>query len=98
MVKPKDGEFVVFKGRYSFYVHQVVRVTSQLYFYKDGDRERRARMDELIFAGTKDVANNLAAQLTSSRAQYDQECRSAYERRTNREAQLIDSATPKQPE
>lgn len=98
MEKPKDGDFVVFKGRYSFSVHQVIRVTSQLYFYKDNGRERRARMDEVVFAGTKDVADQLAANLTSSLAQYDQECRSAYERRTKREAQLIDSATPKQPD
>lgn len=91
---PRDGEWFVRKGRFEYSVHQAIRVTAALIFYRyeANNREHRARRDEIVFCGDKVTAEKLAAQLTSSRAQYDHECRTAHERKEKRNADLISRA------
>jgi hypothetical protein len=88
---PKDGDWFVRKGRFGYSIHQAIRVTAALIFYRYevGGREHRARQDEIVFSGSKYVADKLAAQLTSSRARYDHECRIAHERKEKRNSELI---------
>lgn len=91
---PKDGEWFVRKGRFEYSVYQAIRVTAALIFYKyeANGSPHRARRDEIIFSGDKAVSEKLAAQLTSSRAQYNHECRTAHERKEKRNAELISRA------
>jgi hypothetical protein len=91
---PKDGEWFVCKGRFGYSIHQAIRVTAALIFYRyeTNGRDHRARQDEIVFSGGKASAEKLAAQLTSSRAQYDHECRTAHERKEKRNAELIEAA------
>lgn len=86
------GDFVVTKERYSINVHFVMKVTPQSFYHMRGMRETRQSSANVVFSGPEHVANKLAAQLTSSRAQKSDDERRAYERREERDTKFINAA------
>ncbi len=98
MIAIKDGDFVVLKESYRIEVRQVFKVTAQLLFYRRDDwngkpqEPRRIRRDKVVFSGSESVARDLAELLTSSRARMDDEQRSAYTRRVERDNKIIATA------
>jgi hypothetical protein len=95
MIKPKDGDFVVVQSRWETAVRKVIRISASIYYYDDGyfNRERRARQDEIIFAGDEASAKLLCERLKSSEAQYQDECNKSILRREKRDAEFIAKAS-----
>lgn len=89
----KDGDFVVMVN-WRPEVVQAIRVTEKVVYYNDGfyKRERRLRLDDVVFAGPELLAKRLATQLTSSRAQYDEDQRKAAQRKNERDKLFIAKA------
>jgi hypothetical protein len=94
-VKPKDGDFVVAQSRWNTEVRQVIKVSASVYYYKSDwrNKEMRARLDEVLFAGSEAAAKRLREQLVSSEAQYSNDCKNAALRRQGRDADFIAKAS-----
>lgn len=98
-----DGDFVVIVSRYGrTEVRQAIKVSPAFLFYRekqwtfngpDKMVEHRMRRDDVVFSSSSSaVAERLAAQLTSSRAQSDEDERKAVTRRHERDRKFIEQA------
>jgi len=94
IIKPKVGEFIVFAETWRGKVAEVTKVTEHTLTYKeeDYDRETRMNLTGAVFSGPKHVAELLAQQLKSSRAQYQEEHNASALRRNERDAKFIAAA------
>ncbi|MBR1193193.1 hypothetical protein [Bradyrhizobium sp. AUGA SZCCT0160] len=103
-IRPSDGEYVVIDGRWSFNryeIRQIIKLTEQMYFYKGegSGRERRSRLDEVIFSSAdKAACEKLAEKLKSSDALRDDEERKSIARWELRRGSLIGKAYAAQAE
>jgi hypothetical protein len=98
MIEVKDEDHVVVVNSWgNVSVHQAIRVTKAIIFYIDQTwapklQERRLRIQDVIFAGPKAIADKLATQLTSSRAQLNHDEYSAKVRQEKRDDDFIAAA------
>lgn len=94
--KIKDGDFVVTRGAYKIDCVEVIRVTEKLIFYMDVSwrtpRERRLRLQDVLFSGPQAVAKRLKEHLQSSYQQKIDDHRSASLRQSERDAKFITEA------
>lgn len=94
-VSIKDGDFVVTKGRWQAQAVEAIKVSPQMVFYRDhdwNDRERRVRIDDVVFAGPRQIAERLKDQLNSSHDLYTQERNAAGQRKVARDEKYIAAA------
>ena len=97
-VQISDGDFVAVVNRYGrIEVRQVIKTSPAFFFYQEmrwaGEMvERRVRRDDVVFVGPRQIAEKLAAQLTSSQAQADEDKRRAVARRIERDKKFIEQA------
>jgi len=82
-IRPKDGEYAVIDSRWSYNrydVRKIIKLTEQMYFYngEGTGKERRARLDEIIFSSPDEAAcKRVSERLVSSDAIREDEERSA---------------------
>jgi hypothetical protein len=93
-VEIKIGDWFVTLGRWRVEALEAIKVTPKLVMYRsDGfEHQFQVRIEEVVFAGTKEKAERLAAQLTSSAARADNEKLSAQTRQVLRDRKLIEAA------
>ena len=97
MTEVKDGDFVVVRDRWRLDCVQAIKVTKQMVFYMDTywkpARERRLRIQDVLFSGPEPVAKKLLDQLASSYAQMVTEQTASAERMQKRDDGFIEAAT-----
>lgn len=97
-IRPKDGEYVVINSQWSFNrydVRKIIKLTDQMYFYQgEGTgKERRARLDEVIFSSPEEATcKRVSERLLSSEARRDEEEQSARARWELRRESIISNA------
>lgn len=94
LVDIEPGNWFVVKRRFSIDAHEAKRVTPQKVFFESGYRNRDSQCfrSDVVYAGDKNTAERLREQLTSSRAQYDDDQRNASKRHADRSATFIAKA------
>lgn len=92
----RNNDFVVVRDSWDIQVVQAIRVTKQMVFYMDTywskPRERRLRLQDVIFSGQEAAAKRLCEQLKSSKAQREQDTQAAYNRQAKRDEGFIAAA------
>jgi hypothetical protein len=96
-VQVKDGDFVVVRDRWRLDCVQAIKVTKQMVFYMDTfwkpARERRLRIQDVLFSGPESAAKKLKEQLASSYAQKVTDQTAAADRMRKRDDGFIKAAT-----
>ena len=92
----KDGDFVVTRDRWRIDCVRAIRLTKQTVFFIDESwgkpRERRIRIQDVVFSGPEAVAERLCQQLRSSEQQKVNDQQAASERQAKRDESFIAEA------
>jgi hypothetical protein len=95
-INVKDGDFVVTRDRWRIECVEAIRVTKQTIFYMDTTwgkpKERRLRLQDVLFSGPKSTADRLREQLVSSYEQKNNDIRGANDRQHKRDDLFIAQA------
>lgn len=95
-IKPKEGDFVITDSRWSldrYAVRQVTKVTAQMYSYMVTGGERRAYLDDILFASSsEDFSLMLAGQLRAADRVYEEEKIKSHNRWIEQKHRLIEEA------
>lgn len=99
-IKVKDGDFVVTRDPSRSWRNvqcvEAIKVTKQMVLFIDTTwtkpRERRIRLQDVVFAGPEEISKRLAEQLTSSNEQKLQDQKGAVERQRKRDEGFIAAA------
>lgn len=101
MIEVRDGDFVVVRDRWRIDCVQAIKVTKQMVFYMDAywkpARERRLRIQDVLFSGQEAIAKKLKEQLASSYAQKVSDQTAAADRMRERDDGFIAAAVARIP-